>query len=192
MTLGARPSVGQLVERDRFAAVELGPPYRQMALVQSLEHRRALPGAAPGERGLACHLLRRLHLDRARARPLGHPPGLGLDPLRHADRVPARGGGQARQGGAGTRQIGPGRMQVPYGDGQLLRRHPFLQLAHPEDRVEAEAVRLHETPPGCTRSSSAAVVAASELVSPTGWRVNASMAGRSSTARSTTGLVPGT
>ena len=83
--------------------------------------------------------------------------------------MPARGGGQARQGAAGTRQLGPGLLQVPDGHGQLLSRHALLQLAHPEDRVEAEAVRLHETPPSTgTRFSSASVVAGSELHSPTG------------------------
>lgn len=140
-----------------------------MTLVQSLEHCRALPGTPPCLRGLACHLFCGLHLIGAPACPFGHPVGLGVGPFHGANREPARGGNQTFEGSASTRELGPCAVQIPDGHGQLLGRNPFLQLADPEHRVEAEAIGLHEAPPSSgTRPSSASVVAGSELISPTG------------------------
>ena len=68
---------------------------------------------------------------------------LRLGPLHRADVQPARRGSQAFEGSACTRRARLGGVQLPHGHGQLLGRRPLLQLAHPEHRVEAEAVGLH-------------------------------------------------
>ena len=98
------PPGGQVVELDRLAPIELGAPEGHVALVQSLEHCRALPGTPPCLRGLACHLFCGFHLIGAPARPFGHPVGLGVGPLHGANREPAGGSSQNFEGSASTRR----------------------------------------------------------------------------------------
>ncbi len=114
-------------------------------------------------------------------------------PSERSDRDPAGGCSHVFEGTTCPGRLGLCMVQRTDGRREPLGRSLLLQTAHAEHRVEAEPVGLHvDASSSGTRFSSSSVVLGSELISPTGCFRKASMAGRSLTARSTRGLVPGT